>query len=307
VAYGLSRFLALLPACLGPLASGQADDVAGAPVDASAVKSSLVARIHKIADSGQLGEASAVGAMLDLAFEATVEDKNLPGNCNDPGELRSIKTTRYKVRGPNWYRRSAAELKDMNVPAFAINPATVVGEPALKYETLRSAACTDRFRLQDHAETHLTFRNLSSYVCLSPGDVRKLLPSASFVPGTDGVSLIRYDGAVDGRAGTTVEFWFRAGAPCALSAEIEEDDLAGFRYRRAELKYLACAGPAIRSYCGSHPPIAWSDSEAVDAMMKHADKTCGTVDALYKKEPAEGDPPPGAIVRRGHPTPCEGW
>jgi hypothetical protein len=93
-------------------------------------------------------------------------------------------------------------------------------------------------------------------------------------------------------SGTRLTFVFRAGASCALSAEVRQDQEAGLRYRRASYRYSKCREPSDREFCLMHPNVSWSNGEAIDEMNIQADKRCGTVDSLYRQEPNSGISPP---------------
>lgn len=96
---------------------------------------------------------------------------------------------------------------------------------------------------------------------------------------------MQLEGRIDDDAAVTLSFFFRAGAACALSAEINQDQQGGHRYRRALAKYEACREPSDRDFRSKHPDMTRGDRELLRQMVLQAYERCGTVDTFYIKEP----------------------
>lgn len=116
----------------------------------------------------------------------------------------------------------------MKVPGFGINGPEVIGAPYVDFSLYRSV----RYAAPDNVsiEAHLTFVNLSSFSCLSPGRLQKLI-GARYKMATDGVSISHYNPPPTDAYGTSFDFVFGAGAPCAISAGIRQDSRSGRRAR----------------------------------------------------------------------------
>jgi hypothetical protein len=63
---------------------------------------------------------------------------------------------------------------------------------------------------------------------------------------------VTFQGRLGDDSGTTLTFNFRAGAACALDAELKQGQEDGLRYRRAVYKYLSCRAPSDREFCSAH-------------------------------------------------------
>jgi hypothetical protein len=212
----LSAFVPLVGAVLASTTTQEGGTV-DRPNDA-AVQASFVSLIRKAADSGMLDDPSVIETIVGLRFDKSVEDRRtLPPGCKKAkwGTPERLIVTSYSVHGANWYHASVAGVPNMAFPSFTINPAGVVGAPAISYQSFQGIDCTDSTKVRNLKETRLDFNNLSSHVCLTPSVLQTLLPEAKFQQATDGVSLISYQGALDDNAGTKVQFSYRFGAECA--------------------------------------------------------------------------------------------
>jgi hypothetical protein len=147
------------------------------------------------------------------------------------------------------------------------------------------------------------FYPLPPFVCISAEDIRKGLPRSHFIMATDGVSEMRYDGHLDDDSGTMLSFRFRAGADCALSADIEQSQRSGLRYLRALSKFRSCSAAVDKKFCAERAPGGW-DGAAFDEMERNRSRSCGTVNALYLKEPRSGEVPPSETPPKALGTPC---
>lgn len=90
-----------------------------------------------------------------------------------------------------------------------------------------------------------------------------------------------------------------------LTAELNQDQEDGLRYRRAMYKYEACRNPSDRALCTAHPDITWSDRELLREMVLQAYERCGTVNSFYLKEPATGELPL-PLPAKHRSSPCDG-
>jgi hypothetical protein len=158
--------------------------------------------------------------------------------------------------------------------------------------------------MRDSKEANVTFNGLPAFACFTPATIEAEIPEIRRVLATDGVSIMRLDGRIDDDSAVTVSFGFRAGAACALSAEIIQDQEKGLRYLRALSKYEACRRPSDREFCSKHPNMAWSDRELLREMVIQAYQRCGTVNTFYVKEPATGQPSPPTLRSRKS-SPCD--
>jgi hypothetical protein len=207
----------------------------------------------------------------------------------------------------SWFRELPSGAGHIEIPAFSINPATTSGDPKVEYHIYHSVECADWPRMRDHKSARVSLNGLPAYSCLAPSDIAKEIPAIRPAPATDGVFIMTLDGRIEDDVAVTLSFFFRAGAPCALAAEINQDQEGGHRYRRALLKYEACRDPSDRDFCSKHPNVTWGDRELRREMVMQAYQRCGTVNTFYSKERSTGEPPPprsNELRRRS--TPCDG-
>ncbi|MBV8459066.1 MAG: hypothetical protein JO122_20930 [Acetobacteraceae bacterium] len=141
---------------------------------------------------------------------------------------------------------------------------------------------------------------------MTPSNIKPDIP-ARYMVATDGVSMSVYQGRLGDDSATTLTFYYRAGAPCALAAEVRQDQEDGLRYRRAVYQYEVCRLRSDQEFCISHPDITWSDSGTLGEMRKRAIKQCGTPNSRYLEEPATGLAPPSLPDRISVKSPCAGF
>jgi hypothetical protein len=276
---------------------------ADAAADASSVRAVLLGRLRDLALAGQLFDTKATGATLGLGFEESTQEVQLPfPNCRDGTKATSHVTT-VSVSGNSWFHTLPSGAGHIPIPAFTINFATVSGDPTFDYRIFHSLQCTESQRLRDKTDAVLSFGGLPAFTCVTAASIQAGLPKARLVEATDGVFMMELQGRQDDHSGTMLTFYFRAGAGCALSAEVRQNQEAGLRYRRALYRYWKCREPSDGDFCSTHPNIGWSNSEAIDQMNLQADERCGTVDSLYGQEPNSGLLPPsierhlGSVVK----------
>jgi hypothetical protein len=262
-------------------------------------------KIRAAADSGRLFDPSAISNILGIDFQAqTVELEPQPSDCSKEWQNRSLQKLSTIAAESSWYRVLPTGIRNMEVPAAFINRATKSEDAKFSYQGFRAIKCNDRSGLQDHTSAAITFNGLPSFSCISSSDIRRWLPEAEFQMATDGVSLFTYRGKVDDEIGTKIDFVFRMGASCALSASIIQDQFDGLRYRRAISKRRNCEVVSNKTFCNNHEPFGWND-DAVNEMRRFADKACGTVDSLFRLDKEHGTQPDPLPKIRGGVGPCQ--
>jgi len=269
----------------------------------SEILQTFMQRLKTVADQGNLFEPESVAKLLEMNFEISTDE--LTSDCAEIWQTRSNRTTRIAPDASSWYRNLPSGVHEMVVPQAFINPASKVGDADFKYQIVRKIGCTDQFNLQDHTEARLSFEGLSSFACILDADIWRLLPGAKFVMATDGVSFYVYQSKLDDEAATSLDFLFRMGAPCALSASIHKDPKSGLRYKRAESKWRNCEAHADIEFCKGRAPIEWADGQALDEMRNHANKACGTLDSVYKNDTERGTQPAPLPKYKQGGLPCE--
>jgi len=273
------------------VSSGNAPEAADT-TDASSVQAVFLGRLQDLALTGQLFDTNATAATLGLRLQESTQEVQLPfPDCRD-GTKATAHVTTVSASDNSWFHALPSGAGHISVPAFTINPATMSGDPTFEYKIFHSLQCTESRRLRDHTDAVLSFAGLPAFTCLTSANIQTALPKATLVEATDGVFMMELQGRQGDDSGTRLTFVFRAGASCALSAEVRQDQQTGLRYRRALYRYSKCRQPSDREFCSTHPNIGWSNSEAIDEMNLRADKRCGTVDSLYRQEPNSGISPP---------------
>ncbi len=289
-------------------AATQSDILASAQsptADPALLRAALLARLRTFALKGDLFDPNATASLLALTLQAETSDVvHLRKDCGD-GTTQWAEVTTVTQSEPAWYRTLPSGAGHMPIPAFTINPATTTADPGVDYKVYHSVHCRDWGRMRDHRESHLWLTGLPAFTCLTPAQIKAEIPEAKAEWATDGVSFMSFDGRVDDDSAINLSFWFRAGAPCAISAEFRQDQEDGYRYHRAQYKYQACRDPSDREFCSAHPDVTWSNRDLLRQMVIQAYERCGTVDTFYAKEPSTGVPTP-PIPRPRRNTPCDG-
>jgi hypothetical protein len=176
----------------------------------------------------------------------------------------------------------------MKLPRAFINPASEVGEPEIAYEIFETAYCIGERNVLHRTEAVLSFGNLSGFACFTPSGLATQI-NAEHIQATDGVSISRYTAPASDLHRTSVDFIFRAGAPCAVAARIEQDSRFGNRQLRAEARYRSCARGFIRSFCATRPNLILTN---LDKLKEDEIKACGPLESFFQNEPLTGVPPP---------------
>jgi hypothetical protein len=278
---------------------------ADAASEQAAASSTLLSRVSQLATRGNLFEPDSVAQILDMKLNAQTETR-APRDCGD-GTATRMEITTVTPSEPSWFRELPSGAGHIDIPAFMINPASKSGDPKFEYRVYHTVECRDWPRLRDHKTAQVTFNGLPAFSCLTPSDIQREVPRIRPVTATDGVFLMHLDGRIDDDVAVTLRFFFRAGAACALAADVSQDQQGGYRYLRAQAKYEACREPSDRDFCSKHPNIAWGDRELLRNMVLQAYERCGTIDTFYNKEPSTGEPlAPILSYKKRKRSPCDG-
>ena len=274
----------------------------------SAVRSRFLLKLRQLATEGDLFDPDSIARILDMRLHAVTQTpEHTVRDCGD-GSMRWFEVTNVTASDPTWYRELPSGAGHLDIPAFAINPASRTGDPMFSYEISRGVFCRDWPRMQDHTSASLRFRDLPAFSCVTPASITREIPEARFSPGTDGVSEMIVEGRIDDDAGVKLRFVFRFGVTCALGAEVSQDQEDGLRYQRAVAKYKTCRLPADREFCASHPSFTWSDRDQHREMVLNAYRRCGLINDFYIKEPRSGEAAPleAEEALRFRQSPCDG-
>jgi hypothetical protein len=251
----------------------------------------LISSLRRLTDDGSLFNPPEVEKVLHLQLETSQrEEVKQPVVCPNRMNTRSFIVVTHSAR-PDWLKPTAEGIKGMAFPAFTINPAGVSGDPTFSYTETRMVTCSDREVIGDTHEAQLNINDLPAFACFQRGLIEQRL-GVKGIQATDGVALVVYNVPGNDDRSATLEFLFRAGAPCALGAIIRQSYTIGYRYQRAADKWRTCANEANRRFCAANGPFPRSDEDKVQAMTDAAIEACGTLASLYRKEPIQGPPPP---------------
>jgi hypothetical protein len=248
----------------------------------------FVAKVKTVVDEGQLFYPQQVERTLGLQIRRTDEERIAqPPQCSMPSDERSVISTRFEIAN-GWFKPGSNSLQDMKIPRAFINPATVVGRPAINYSMHDITYCQGDRNVLRRTEAELSFGGLSGFACLTPGQLKTLM-NAESIQATDGVSISRYAAPGNDLYQTTVDFVFRMGAPCAVTATIRQDSRLGYRQLRAEAKSKSCGDSFIRRFCATLPNLLLTNLDRLD---EDRIKACGTLESFFQNEPSTGLPPP---------------
>jgi hypothetical protein len=265
----------------------------------------LLAHLKFLIDEGKLFDTVAVGKVLDINLQGKeTEMVRQPADCSNPHSDKSDLLQKFEVSAV-WFKESSEGVPHMKYPGISINPAGAVGEPRIFYKVFKTTNCSGKFTLPVQESARIEFTGLSTFACLTAHDLANSLHT-EFQMATDGVSLSVYRPKPNDRFGGSIEFLFRFGAPCAISATLTQDEAAGYRALRAMAKFKACTDRADRAFCATHPSFTWGEGDKIDEMQESAVKICGGFDSFYKKESLSGEPPPPPPPRQFPATPCSG-
>jgi len=178
----------------------------------------LVRLLKKIADEALVLQPDRMAKELDIAM--TFETKpsgTISKSCEDGGYYKSFLATTAKVSA-SWYEDTPEGVPNMKIPPAFINAGTIAEKPRVTYKAYRTVRCTSPNNT--NVEARLSFLNLSGFSCLTPDMLAKLI-GAEYHMATDGVSLSIYSPPATGAHAVSLEFLFRAGAPCAVDASVD--------------------------------------------------------------------------------------
>jgi len=187
----------------------------------------LVLLLKKVADEGLLYDPDQLAKALGITMKFETQTTTGTPNCDAGGHTKSIERTKSVIR-ESWFGASPEGVPDMKVPGFGINRPEVIGAPYVDFSLYRSVRCATPDKVS--IEAQLSFVNLSSFSCLSPGRLQKLI-GTRYRMATDGVSISHYSPPPTDDYGTSLDFVFGAGAPCAISVGIRQDSRSGRRAR----------------------------------------------------------------------------
>lgn len=241
----------------------------------------LVRLLKKIADEALVLHPELMAKELGIAMTFETKPSSYQSKpCEAGGEYKSFFVTTAKVTD-SWYRETPEGVPDMKIPPAFINPGATAGQPQVHYDAYQAAQCRSPSYI--HLEYRLSFSNLSGFSCLTPGRLENLI-GAKYSMATDGVSLWTYSPPATFAYGISLEFTFRAGAPCAVRASIDLNSRSGLREMRAFLKWRTCFDNARRDFCKAHN---WKATEA--ELQQHGNEACEDREAYIEREPVEGD------------------
>lgn len=245
----------------------------------------LVLLLKKVADEGLLFEPDRLAKVLDLDMKFETELKVDEPSCDAGGYTKSVESTRSEIRG-SWFRATAEGVPNMKLPADLINQQdTVVGEPYVTFSYYRSTYC--KMPNYTRSEATINFINLSSFSCLSPDRLQKLIGAEHFME-AHGLSISTYRPPARYAYGVYLSFSFKSGAPCAFNATVSQDWRRGLRLQRAKAKWQACADKARSDYCASNSirrmTVDWIEVDA------HRASVCEPEDVYEIRESVDGLP-----------------
>jgi hypothetical protein len=190
----------------------------------------LVRLLKKVADQALVLQPERMAKELDVAmtFETKPSD-TISKACEDGGYYKSFLVTTAKV-SDSWYKETPEGVPNMKIPPAFINSGTIAEEPRVIYKSYRTVRCASPN--DTNVEARLSFQNLSGFSCLTPDMLAKLI-GAKYHMATDGVSLSIYSPPATDDYGVSLEFLFRAGAPCAVYTFVDLNSRAGLREQRA--------------------------------------------------------------------------
>lgn len=271
--------------------SPQSSAAASEPAGAAAVRKDFLARLRRLAREGNLFEPESVARILNMKFQTgPAPYQPEPVACGD-GKTKSFSGIVLTPSQDTWYRTLPTGAGHIDIPAFTINPATTTPDAAIEYRIDRSISCVDYPRLQDQKYAHIWFMGLPAFACLTPANILAEIPEAHFETYTDGVAEMVVDGRVNDDYGVRLNFGFRAGTGCAVTAGIKQDQEEGRRYLRANYDFEMCRRNIVREFCAQDSSFSYDNREKYKALVIRVYQRCGTTHTFYLKEPSNGKAP----------------
>ncbi len=246
----------------------------------------LLDSLQRLADDGSLFEPNRVAQVLDLQIApATPKELNdQPPACRSPTDDRSLIVLKYSVMPP-WLKPTLQGVQGMYVPEFTINKAGTSGNSSFTYVELNSRPCSDRYNfLAENRKATLDIGGLPAFVCYHRHELEQRFGERERLH-TDGVSSVDYVVNDHDDRSTYLSFTFRFGAPCALSARLEQGVRWSRRWDRANSKWQQCRMNSEKRYVELHGPVNIVDDEAVAPMREAVADACGSLTDYYVREP----------------------
>ncbi len=251
----------------------------------------LARLVKKITYEGLLKDPARLAAALGMEMTFTTKPALIhEKNCEQGGRSGPTTLTEATV-GDSWYRAGPEGVPDMKVPQFMSDKIYIAREPKVVYSIFRSTVCKTG---HEEIAAELSFADVSAYSCFTPARLSQLI-------GTDhrfynhGSSGSTYAASPTDEYGTSLEFKFQFGAPCAVGITIRQEASSSARHARGFMKWRTCYDKARLDYCTANPG-AGRDHE--DQMNKYGDSICGARWMDYvDREPFSGEPaPPYKVV-----------
>jgi hypothetical protein len=257
--------------------------------------SRFLSEVQKLATSVDIYDPDAVSKVLSMHF--TESERSFPpyGSVCSDSYAQKAAGAHIFIPTASWFKQSPEGVPEMFVPAMFINPAFKQGNPSFSYSITRTEMCTGRMDLRNHQQASIKFDNLSGFSCLTPAELVHEL-HAQYQMATDGFSSYTVSGQSSDGFGSGVTFEFRAGAPCALWAEVWQADEAGYRYNRAYAKFRVCKKAALAQFCKTDFPVGTGFFQALEDVYY---RNCGGIGDFFDREPLTGVPSDGAKWIRG--------
>lgn len=246
----------------------------------------LLDSLQRLADEGALSEPNRVAQLLDVQIAPATprEVYDQPAACRSPTTGRSLIVSKYSAIPP-WLKPTSQGVQGMFIPEFMINKAGTSGDPSLTYNESNWRPCSDRYNfLADNREATLTIGGLPAFVCYKRLELEQRFGERER-PHTDGVSSVDYVVNNHDDRSTYLSFTFRVGAPCALSATLNQGVQKSRRWDRANSKWQQCRKNSESRYVELHGPVNILDDEAVAPMREAVADACGSLGDYYVREP----------------------
>jgi hypothetical protein len=252
----------------------------------------LVERLIAIGESGRLADWSYVGGVLQAKFTSRVAMMEpFARNCAPGYAKRQTKVTYFDAASglqPTPFGRSS-----ITRPGFGIinsEPAEISGETKIRYYVSENHDCSGYVQSSNDIEADLEISPLSTYDCISAGELLEWFPDARQGDATDGALVYYYESARTKQNGTELSFTSFVATPCLLSLRLSQRPRDTLRYQAAQQKQEACMLPHEERFCRSHPPFGWGAGDIQDEMASYAVRQCGTLDKFLTDTPKNARP-----------------
>ena len=267
----------------------------------------LIRHLKAIADAGRLTDAAFVGKTLGMRFTGRSERSSpIAGTCA-PGLTKRDGVTTFYTESPGLALQATQFGRASIVrPGFGtINSesGTVSGTTRLTYYVTENHDCSGYISASNAVVADLSIGPISTYDCITPGELRGWLPQAQDAYATDGAIVSYYTG----KNGAVITFNFFVGTPCLLAVSFRQDPADTPRYRAAAQDQAACMLPHEAKFCAAHAPFDWGAGDVQDEMARFAVAKCGSFDAFLKRTRPSARPRESLLAVEADPgrsTPC---